>query len=550
MANGITELVGELSRERWRSREDGNDFVIAEILAKLTRDDGKETESSVIVKGDAPIGEFIPGLTYRFGGRWDDDRVDPRTKAVEKQFKFTHYTKAEPHSRYGLVSYLAKFAPGIGPMIAGRLFDAFGSDAVKVLREFPEKAVVAANAGGRSLLTSEKAEAASAVLKSMGKMEDTKIELVGIFHGRGFPHTLVNHCIRVWGVLAPRRVHRDPFSLLVRRFPGCGFARCDRLYSDLGLPPGRLKRQMICLWHSLRTSGEGHTWFPADHCKRALEQAVSGVKVNFVRTVKLGLRSRWLAKHIDASGQLWLAEYAKAESEIAVADKLASLLSGPVELKPFTSDVGDLAAMLDEAFQIETKEVSNGCGRDNHKVDRIEGVHDGRGSEGVDASGSELAEHAGVNGRGPRAIDGLECHQRRVENWQLSSRRMTVFVATENKVITDAAPVVRKFVGQPIDNLELWLSRQGGFERRQLNAGQSAETHLERLVRRGRESGVCQFCQRELTHPTSRRLGYGPECGPKHGLPWVDDSEPVFSDDEIDSLFEDQSQVESEACHA
>lgn len=434
MSSGVTELVGELSRERWRSRETGSDFVIAEALVKLPAEgppQAKEAETLIVVKGNAPVGEFIPGLTYRFGGRWDEDRTDPRTKLVEKQFKFTHYTKAEPHSRYGLVSYLAKFAPGIGPVIAGRLFDAYGTDAVKVLREFPAKAVAAVNGcdkSNRQLLTLEKAEAASAALKSMGKMEDTKIELVGLFHGRGFPHTLVDQCIKVWGVLAPKRVARDPFSLLVRRLSGCGFARCDRLYNDLGLPPGRLKRQLLCLWHSLRTDNAGHTWHSAETCKQTLEQSVSGVRVNFVRAVKLGLRSRWLAKYRDADGGLWLAEFTKAENETTVAERLASLLNGPLKLPAFTSEITGATA---------------------EKLVR-----------------TENATPAASNGE-----------------------------------LTD----------EPTKPLE---------------------TAIERMIRRGRETGWCQFCSRRLTHPTSREMGYGPTCAKNHHLPWntEEDVEDEFAD--------------------
>lgn len=536
MASAITELVGELSRERWRSREAGNDFVIAEIVAKLVADDGQENESAVIVKGNAPIGEFIPGLTYRFGGRWDDDRVDPRTKEVEKQFKFTHFTKAEPHSRYGLVSYLSKFAPGIGPVIAGRLFDEFGTDAVKVLREFPAKAVAAlAGGSGRSLLTQEKAEFAADKLKTMGRMEDTKIELVGLFHGRGFPHQLVDQCIKVWGVLAPKRVARDPFSLLVRRLSGCGFARCDRLYNDLGLPTGRLKRQMICLWHSLKSDNAGNTWFPAEQCKTLLEQSVSGVKVNFVRAVNLGLRSRWLAKYRDSDGKLWLAEFAKAENERVVAERLADMLNTPVEMPPFQSEASE--ELISQLAGIEdfkpSKEQDDDCGHNNNQNDRTHDSHDRTGSEDSTGDAPE-STHAGRDQNGDRgSVRNLERGEQRTQEWQLSSHRMTVFVATKNKTIVDAAPIVKKFVGQTIDRLEFWLSRQGGFERRQLRHGEKPESHTERLARRGRETGICQFCHRELTHPTSRQLGYGPECGPKHGLPWSDDFSSVLESEAV-----------------
>lgn len=46
-----------------------------------------------------------------------------------------------------------------------------------------------------------------------------------------------------------------------------------------------------------------------------------------------------------------------------------------------------------------------------------------------------------------------------------SSNRMTVRVTVnqQNKIV-DAAPVVRKFIGQHIGNLYKWMKRQGGLK--------------------------------------------------------------------------------------
>jgi hypothetical protein len=38
---------------------------------------------------------------------------------------------------------------------------------------------------------------------------------------------------------------------------------------------------------------------------------------------------------------------------------------------------------------------------------------------------------------------------------------MTVLVKTKNGIITEAAPIVRVFVGQPLDNLAVWMDKMG-----------------------------------------------------------------------------------------
>lgn len=48
--------------------------------------------------------------------------------------------------------------------------------------------------------------------------------------------------------------------------------------------------------------------------------------------------------------------------------------------------------------------------------------------------------------------------------WYVSCRRFTVCVYTRDGVIVAAAPVVRKFVGQPLGNLVSWFERFGGLK--------------------------------------------------------------------------------------
>ena len=48
--------------------------------------------------------------------------------------------------------------------------------------------------------------------------------------------------------------------------------------------------------------------------------------------------------------------------------------------------------------------------------------------------------------------------------WWLSSNRMTISVSVDrNETIVDAAPIVRKFIGQPLQNLIRWMGHQGGL---------------------------------------------------------------------------------------
>lgn len=306
MAVPRQEIRGTFNREYHRFDDDT-------IIAALT--DGTR------LKGKAEESELINGITYRFYGTWGEYRG-------EKQFHFKQFIKAEPHTVHGLVCYLRHTAPHVGPAIAQKLFDAFGQDAVKVLRTDPARAAAAANG-----LTLERAQEAAAALATQWHTEETKIDLMDLFAERGFPHRLVNEVVSKWGVHSPARIRRDPFSLLVEGFSGCGFARCDRLYCDLGLPLDSLKRQMICLWYSMQEQSNGHTWHFFDTIAAKMKRMVSG-NVRPEKAVELGVRSRWLKIRDDGKRKKWIAVAEQAENEADLADCVARLQGwiGPDEV--------------------------------------------------------------------------------------------------------------------------------------------------------------------------------------------------------------------------
>ncbi len=48
-----------------------------------------------------------------------------------------------------------------------------------------------------------------------------------------------------------------------------------------------------------------------------------------------------------------------------------------------------------------------------------------------------------------------------LHKWRLSNEKMTVLVQTKNGIITNAAPIVQVFLGQPLDNLAVWMNKMG-----------------------------------------------------------------------------------------
>jgi hypothetical protein len=406
-------LTGTLHTIKFRSKELDNDYVIATLTTGET------------IKGEAPDSEFIIGSSYTFEGTWQLGREWQGKR--QKEFTFKRFTRAEPATRRGLVFYLEKFCPGIGPTLANRIFDEFRELAVKTLRTSP--AEVADKVKGIDL---ETAQTAAKELQKNVKFEETRIELAQLFQGRGFSKQLTNMALKKWGIHAASRIKRDPFCLLVESFPSAGFARCDRLYMDLGRKPGRLKRLMLCIWHQIRESMEGHTWFPAkqilDKLRRdasaGLEDfstdAVQKADQRILKAVSLGVRAGWLMLRRTSEG-IFIAEGQAAENEGIVAMHVARLL-----------------------YQEEQPEVEDVL----------------------------LLETAGK---------GEEVFQRREE-----------------------------------EQAESLKANRGDY---------GSEIPVETLIQIGKQTGVCQFCHRQLDNPESIRRGYGPTCAQNRGLPWGNDGE-------------------------
>ena len=323
MARNI-ELRGVFRGER-HVFENGPDSRT--VIASFTRDDGNE----ITIKGDAAEGALVRGMEYRLFGQWRDN---PR---YGRQFWFVNFIPDEPATQGGVVAYL-KQCDGIGPATAHFLWDEYGADAVRALRERPEEV-----AGKIPRFSKEKAKKASALLKERHGREGVTVELLGLLEARGFPHKTVDRVINKWYLDAPKVIRRNPYALMM--FKGCGFLKCDKFYLDLGLPAGKLKRQALCAWHAIAKDSDGSTWHPKGKVESAVEASIAGADADPQRAIELAVRAGMLAVR-EHKGRLWLAEHKKARNEEVVAaailDALEEQGAGDV-LWPDVSELPDLS---------------------------------------------------------------------------------------------------------------------------------------------------------------------------------------------------------------
>jgi len=252
--------------------------------------------------GEAEPGELRPQLPYRFWGRWD------RPNDFGEQFRFESFASVQPHGKQGIVKYLQQ-ARHIGGARAEALWDEFGGDAVRVLRETPDQAAAVAH------ITVERAAEAAADLHELAAAENLTIQLYDLFDGRGFGKSCVRQAIKLWGAEAFDVLTRDPYRAMALR--GIGFLKADKFYLDLGKPPQKLKRQAYSLTYAVtrESDQQGHVWVPVETGVQYLRAAVAGAEVSPEKALTLAVRGRILRTRKDAAGRVWVADERKAAAE-------------------------------------------------------------------------------------------------------------------------------------------------------------------------------------------------------------------------------------------
>lgn len=266
----------------------------------------------ISVKTTADVGELVPYCSYRFFGHWTEYH-NKRCSRKEPQFHAKTWVRCQPHGRTGTIRYLMQ-CPNVKEGRAQALWDKFGPDAVRILRESPDVAADVLDKG----FTAEKAKEAAAWLKDEQAMEGCSIDLMDLLAGRGFPRGVAKRAVREWGNRASELIRKNPYLLMA--FRGCGFLRTDRLYLDMGGQPGRLKRQALCAWYTLASDTDGNTWHRPSTVETGLKKRIAGANVASIAAVKLALRGKLLGKYRDEHNGLWLAEEKKGRHEADIAE--------------------------------------------------------------------------------------------------------------------------------------------------------------------------------------------------------------------------------------
>lgn len=294
-----TTMRATLTKIRWQE----NGRIIAEVR------DGTRRVSVLGDMIDPKIGE-----EYEFTGELG---FNDRYKSHE--FKFTTYRTILPSSADGIMRYLIDVARWVGPTTAKAIVDAFGTDALAVIRDTPERLAGIPN------LTAERIREMQQTLRDNAANEAAAIELNQIIGGTMGPAT-VRKSLRKWGADAAHVIKADPFTLM--SLPGVGFVSADAVRRRMGIGDHDIRRHIAAvLWAITEIAArEGHTRILEARMMAELRKLVGDPHPDtFAECRRLGI----FEEDLDSDGLtagVCPADLSRAESYIA--SKIVSMLSG------------------------------------------------------------------------------------------------------------------------------------------------------------------------------------------------------------------------------
>ncbi len=352
MPSQLIEITAEYLGERFRFENPDGDVVVADAHANGT------INAPITIKGPADVDELRRRHSYRFYGKWSK-YTNRRTGESEEQFCFQTFVAVQPHNRDGVIAYLRHAGQGFGfgAARAAALWDAFGSEAVQVFREEPER-VVNYLAGRGLPITTLTADRMVDRLVDQQATEACMIDLTELLARRGFRKTLARWLIQDKGNRASEIVRRDAYKLLP--YPGCGFDSCDQMYLSLGGNPSRLKRQALAAWDVIDRNRNGDTWMPRSVAEAGIKARVGGADLRIEKAIELAIRSGMLreirtdgmAGPITPDGSYrWLASRAKADKEARLAELIADAMQDSFEW-PAISEVANINGEQPEVLSL------------------------------------------------------------------------------------------------------------------------------------------------------------------------------------------------------
>jgi exodeoxyribonuclease V alpha subunit len=271
-----------------------------------------------------------PGESLRMEGRWGSH------PQYGKQFTVENYTTVLPATIQGIRRYLGSgLIKGIGPRIADRIVEHFGTDTLDVIEERPERLIEVPGLGPK------RTKLIGAAWEEQKAIKEVMVFLQGV----GVSTSIAVRIYKKYGDASISVVRNQPYRLAADVW-GIGFLTADRIAQAVGIPHDSPDRVKAGLQYALsQSTDQGHCFLPEE---RLIADAVKLLQVDTGLVIdclgELAADPEGVVREQvpgDADGERVTAVYLVPfhRAEISLAGRLTRLLRTDEDRMPAFRDV-------------------------------------------------------------------------------------------------------------------------------------------------------------------------------------------------------------------
>lgn len=240
--NGAVQLAvveGVLERITYANEESG--YTVARV------DTGRGSGDLLTVVGSLLGAQ--PGESLRMEGRWGSH------PQYGKQFAVENYRTVLPATIQGIRRYLGSgLIKGIGPKIADRIVEHFGTDTLDVIEEAPKRLIEVPGLGPK------RTKLIGAAWEEQKAIKEVMVFLQGV----GVSTSIAVRIYKKYSDASISVVKNQPYRLAADVW-GIGFLTADRIAQAVGIPHDSPERVKAGLQYALsQSTDQGHCFLPEE----------------------------------------------------------------------------------------------------------------------------------------------------------------------------------------------------------------------------------------------------------------------------------------------
>ena len=299
-----------------------------------------------LVSVNGELGDIVEGEKLELYGSYVN------SVKYGRQFRAQSCRRMLPETPSEIRKYIGSgIIKGVGPALAKKLVDAFGTQTLDVIENDPLRLSEIKG------VTSDRALYISAEFRRLSGVKN----VIEFLQKYDISPAVAMQVWRRFDVSSISTVKENPYILCDEEI-GVDFEQADAIRADLGIDSKSLSRVVAGIIYVLReNSFSGHTCLPADRLEECACQFLGIDDVLFYDGISSGLEKNLLkALEIAQKQYIYLTEYYVAEKYIA--KKLAEMMKlSPPNLKDYSDEIEGVEFTENITYETLQKAAINGC---------------------------------------------------------------------------------------------------------------------------------------------------------------------------------------------